>query len=189
MDTLTITLILGTARENRNSEYVFDWLTHKLQAEDGIELQTVDVRDYLFGQTYEAWNEHPDVPKIAEWKKAADSSDAFIIVIPEYNHGYPGELKILLDAAFEEYFDKPVALAGVSTGGFGGARVIDLIKPTLIEMGMMPLGNALYFREVEDVFADDGSMNEDKTDRYEKQYSRALDGLKKYAKHLKDLQE
>ena len=48
-------------------------------------------------------------------------SDALVIVAPEYNHGYPGMLKHVLDTNLHEYVHKAVGVVGVSAG-FGGAR-------------------------------------------------------------------
>lgn len=186
---LDVPIILGTAREGRKSEaaatFVVDYLRDNA---DQLNAELIDVRNFLHGRTYEAWNEHPDVPEIAEWKKTADAADGFIIVTPEYNHGYPGELKIFLDAAFEEYFDKPTGIVGVSTGGFGGARVVELIKPTLIELGMTVMGNAVYVSNVGDTFAGDGSIAADRKDRLVVQLDDLADELTRYGQALQQVQ-
>lgn len=189
MEILQIPVILATAREGRRSEDAAEFIFDYLKDDDELEPELIDVRDYLFGRTYEAWNEHEEVPKIKEWKEKADEADAFIIVTPEYNRGYPGELKIFLDAAFQEYFDKPTLLAGVSSGRFGGARVVDLIKPTLIELGMTPMGRALYFPNAGDLFVDDGSMTADQIEDYKERIDDAVEPLKNYARHFQGIRE
>jgi len=187
---LTVPVILGTAREGRKSEEVAEFVVDYLrQSVENTSPELIDVRDYTFGQTYEAWNDHPDVPGINDWKEIADNADGYIIVTPEYNHGYPGELKILLDAAFAEYFDKPVGLVGVSAGGFGGARVVELIKPTLIELGMTVMGNATYVSHVGDAFADDGSVAEDKRDKIQGQLDDMTEELVRYGQKLNQLRD
>jgi len=185
---LTVPVILGTAREGRKSEQVAEFVVDYLrQSVKNTSPELIDVRDYTFGQTYEAWNGHPDVPGINDWKEIADNADGYVIVTPEYNHGYPGELKILLDAVFTEYFDKPVGLVGVSTGGFGGARVVELIKPTLIELGMTVMGNATYVSHVGDTFTDDGSVVEDKRDKLVGQLDDMTDELVRYGQTCNQL--
>jgi NAD(P)H-dependent FMN reductase len=187
---LNIPVILGTAREGRASEHVAEFVVDYLNREvDEISTELIDVRDYTFGQTYEAWNDHPDVPGINDWKEVADNADGYVIVTPEYNHGYPGELKILLDAAFAEYFDKPVGLVGVSTGGFGGARVVELIKPTLIELGMTVMGDATYVSHVGDAFADDGSVAEGKRDKIQGQLDDMTDELVRYGQTCNQMRD
>lgn len=186
---LSIPIILATAREGRNSEPVAKLVHDYLDvANEEIQPELVDVRDYLLGQTYESWNDHPEVPKVAKWREIAEQADGFIIVTPEYNHGYPGELKILLDCALEEYADKPVGLVGVSAGGFGGARVVDLIKPVLIEMGMKVMGNATYASHVGEAFSD-GTPDQDAKEQIESQLDDMATELTRYAQSLKQMRE
>ena len=187
---LHIPVILGTARKGRASEQVAEFVVDYLQDSiDTLSSELIDVRDYTFGQTYEAWNDHPDVPGINDWKEIADNADGFVIVTPEYNHGYPGELKILLDAAFTEYFDKPVGLVGVSAGGFGGARVVEHIKPILVELGMTVMVNATYVSHVGDTFTDDGSVVEDKRDKIQSQLDDMTDELVRYGQKFNQLRD
>jgi|AntDeeMinimDraft_6_1070357.scaffolds.fasta_scaffold08061_3 NAD(P)H-dependent FMN reductase len=185
---LNISIILGTARAGNASGDVWRFVVDYLQnSETEADFQPVDVADYLFSRTYEAWNDHDDVAGIADWKKIADAADGFIIVVPEYNHGYPGELKILLDAAFREYFDKPVLLVGVSAGGFGGARVVELIKPTLLELGMTPMGRAVYVSKVGEVFSETGEITTEGRERYSQQLEEAIAPLLRYAQAFRGL--
>ena len=51
-------------------------------------------------------------------------ADGVIIVTPEYNGGYPASLKNVVDLLYDEWYHKPIALATVSSGPFGGSQVI-----------------------------------------------------------------
>jgi NAD(P)H-dependent FMN reductase len=184
---LSVPVILGTARDGRNSEAVAEFVADYLPTTGGIDSELIDVRDYQLGQTYEAWNEHEEVPEIADWKEVAEEADGFVIVTPEYNHGYPGELKILLDSAFEEYFDKPVSLVGVSAGGFGGARVVEHIKPVLIELGMKVMGNAVYASHAGDMF--EGGLDPQDREKLEGQVDSMAEEFIGYGQALKQMRE
>lgn len=189
-DNLNIPIILGTARQGCSTVDAFAFVQNYLN--DSVataSFPAVRVGDYLLGRTYEAWNEHPEVPEIAEWQEIAQAADGFIFVVPEYNHSYPGELKILLDAAFEEYFDKPVMLVGVSGGSFGGSRVVEHIKPTLIELGMKPTGHAVYFSDVGTAFDDAGDPTAETADAYEERLDEAVLPLVTYARQLQEVRE
>lgn len=70
-------------------------------------------------------------------------ADGIVIVTPEYNRGYPGLLKYVLDTNLKEYIHKAVGICGVSAGGFGGARVIENLLPVLRELGLVTI---LYIR-------------------------------------------
>jgi len=66
-------------------------------------------------------------------------SDALIIISPEYNHGYPGELKMLLDLAPRKLYEgKYVGLVGVSSGSLGGARRIQQLMLVIIGLRAIP---------------------------------------------------
>lgn len=187
---LSVPVIQATARQGRSSirasEFVVDYLE---QSSHPVSVDLVDVRDFPFAQTYEAWNEHPDQPEVARWREIAEAADGYIIVAPEYNHGMPGELKLLLDSAFEEYFDKPVGLVGVSAGGFGGARVVESIKPTLIELGMTVAGSAVYTSNVDELLSEGGDIDEDRREDYTDQIDAMAEELIRYGQVLKQMRE
>ena len=90
------------------------------------------------------------------WQEAMLKADGLIIVAPEYNHGYPGELKIVLDSLYGEYAHKPVGLCGVSIGPFGGVRVVEQLRQVVIELSMVPLRNAVYFSGINQTFGPNG---------------------------------
>jgi NAD(P)H-dependent FMN reductase len=86
------------------------------------------------------------------WKEIVKKSQGLIIVSPEYNHSFPGELKILLDSLSDEYERIPVAICGVSIGKFGGACMIDHIKQVLVHLGMIPISLSVNFSLVKEAF-------------------------------------
>lgn len=135
---LYLPVILGTARHNRRSEHVAKAVLKFVQQLD-VETELLDVRD--FPQTY---TQQP-TEKIKEWFDKAKRADGFIVVTPEYNHGYPGELKIFFDNVYQECNRKPIGFVGVSTGPLGGARGIEQLRLVSIEFQMVPIRNAAYF--------------------------------------------
>ena len=66
---------------------------------------------------------------VKEWSRFVSSCSAFAIVSPEYNGGYPGELKNSLDNLFNEWANKPVIV--VTYGGGGGQRAASALQPVL----------------------------------------------------------
>src|SRR5262245_58802077 len=116
---LSIPVILGTARSGRESEKVAKFV-HEFAVQHGFLTELVDVRDYLQSFTEEK--------ELTAWKEKATAADGFIIVSPEYNHGYPGELKMFLDSAYVEYNHKPLGIVGVSDGMAGGIRMAEQLR-------------------------------------------------------------
>jgi len=93
---LYIPVLLGTARKDRRSENVVRFV-HEITEKYGVQTELIDVRNLLTAATVPSWEdgEHTD-----EWRKTVRRADGLVIVSPEYNHSYPGELKILLDKAY-----------------------------------------------------------------------------------------
>ena len=72
-------------------------------------------------------------------------ADGLILVVPEYNHSFPGLLKHVLDTNLKEYIHKAVGVCGVSAGPFGGARMIQSLVPVLRELGLVTIFSDVYF--------------------------------------------
>ena len=178
-----ITVLLGTGREGRQSAHVAAYIMSIAEQRDTASYQYVDVRDYLYGATEAGVDTNEDIPT---WKSIVAQTDAFLFVVPEYNHGYPGELKILLDQEYELYKGKPVIIAGVSSGRIGGARVVDHIQSVLSTLGYIYIPAPLLFPEVESLFDADGHILES---TYEKRVVRSLETLEVYTRALEGVQE
>jgi NAD(P)H-dependent FMN reductase len=85
-------------------------------------------------------------------------ADALVLVAPEYNRGYPGLLKHVLDTNLTEYIHKAVGVVGVSAGIFGGARVIENLLPVLRELGLVTIFWDVNVNNVRSRFDEDGSL-------------------------------
>ena len=172
-----IPIILGTARAGRQSEKVANFVLKEV-IKNNLESEIIDVRDYRTSAT-DNTHESEQAKKLSE---KISKADGLIIVSPEYNHGYPGELKMMLDLVYKEYTGKPVGFCGVSAGGLGGARVVEQLRQVVIELHMVPIREALYFPMVQNLFNETGDM---KDDSYDSRIKMFLDELTSYAQKLK----
>ena len=145
-----IPLILGSGREGRQSEKVAKFVFELMKNFD-IETEFVDVRDYAGLQTVAPWMPGE---KAEKWRQIAARADGFLIVSPEYSHSYPGELKILLDSALDEYTDKPVGLVAASKDGFDGVRLVENILHVFNALRLVFVG-AVNVSYVESFVGDD----------------------------------
>src|SRR6476620_666141 len=102
---LFIPVLLGTPRKNRESENVAKWVFSKVQERDNIRTQFFDVRDFDLPHDDYGQGLKESFP---EWRDAIIAADGLVIVTPEYNHGYPGALKSVLDLLLREYVHKAV---------------------------------------------------------------------------------
>ena len=168
---LFIPLLLGTPRKNRESEHVAKWVYSKLEARDGIETKYFDVCDFRLPQDHYGQEIKDQFP---EWRDAIVRADGLVIVTPEYNHGYPGSLKSVLDLLLREYVHKAVAFVGVSAGPWGGTRVIEACVPMVRELGLAVTFTDLNFPGVASKFDENGKLLDD---AYEKRAEGFLDEL------------
>ena len=148
---LFLPVILGTPRQERWSQPVAEFVTAQLALWPGVETMLVDVRDLPLPVT--GAGEDIKDPAFSELCMRADG---FVIVAPEYNHGYPGLLKHVLDTNLKEYIHKPVGICGVSAGGFGGTRVIENLLPVMRELGLVTIFWDGNFSNVRRLFGADG---------------------------------
>ena len=131
---LFIPVILGTVRKGRASENVAKFIFGEVQKREGVETELIDIRDLKF-PIDDAGEQIKDV----KFSAVCERADGLVIVTPEYNHGYPGMLKHVLDSNLKEYIHKAVGVCGVSAGGFGGTRVIEALLPVLRELGLVTI--------------------------------------------------
>ena len=176
---LFIPLILGTPRKNRESENVARWVFAQMQSRDDIDSQFFDVRDFELPHG-EYGTEIASL--FPEWRDAIIKADGLVIVTPEYNHGYPGSLKSVLDLLLKEYIHKAVAFVGVSAGPWGGARVIEACVPMVREFGLAVTFTDLNFPGVKSKFDEQGKLLDE---AYEKRVQGFLDELVWMARTLK----
>jgi len=152
---LFLPVLLGTNRQGRQSEAVARWVFGKMQEREEIETQFFDARDFhLPVDDYGT----KIAEKFPEWRDAIIRADGLVIVTPEYNHGYPGILKSVLDLLLKEYIHKAVAFVGVSAQVWGGVRVIEACVPMVRELGLTPTFTDLNFPRAHTQFDENGNL-------------------------------
>ncbi|MCU1454231.1 MAG: NADPH-dependent reductase [Acidimicrobiales bacterium] len=141
-----IQVILGSTREGRFGVRAATWVVERLSTREDLEVELVDMRDHqlpYFDAKPPAFTlrDYP-TPEVARLGQTLDRADGYVIVTPEYNHGYPAALKNAIDLTFIEWTRKPVSF--VSWGGVGGARAVEQLRLVCIELEMAPLRHAVH---------------------------------------------
>ncbi len=132
-----IAVIIGSTRPTRSGDKVADWFIRQVPHDSGLDFTLVDLNEINL-----PFLDESKPPMLGEytkehtkkWSKLIDGFDGFVIVTPEYNHGYPASLKNALDFLYKEWLDKPVAF--VSYGVTGGFRAVEQLRQVVVNLGM-----------------------------------------------------
>ena len=80
---LFIPVILGTVRKGRASENVANFVCGELQKGEGVETELIDISDLQFPA-----DDAGEQIKNKTFSETCERADGFVIVAPEYNHGW-----------------------------------------------------------------------------------------------------
>lgn len=153
---LYIPVILGTTRKGRMSAHAARLLADEAGKRPGVTTELIDIANLKLN--LEDVGSGTGDPSYTEKMTRAD---ALIIVSPEYNHGYSGLLKHVLDSCLKEYIHKAVGIVGVSAGPFGGTRVVENMLPVMRELGLVTIFWDVNFSGVGKVFDENGKLQDE----------------------------
>jgi NAD(P)H-dependent FMN reductase len=167
---LFIPVILGTNRKGCMSRHVANFVLGQTQMWSGVETGLIDI-----GTLPIPTDDAGEAVKDPGFSATMERADGLIIVVPEYNHAYPGLLKHVLDSNLKEYIHKAVGICGVSAGPFGGTRVIQSLLPVMREIGLVTTFYDLNFGSVNGLFDDSGTIKD--PDTYARRFERFMKEL------------
>jgi NAD(P)H-dependent FMN reductase len=130
-----VSIISSSVREGRKSHFVSLYFQQYLLENNLATTDIIDLKEYnfpIFPGTLPTLP-HPS-DDILDFVTRIKSSDGLIIVTPEYNGGIPASLKNVIDLLYDEWKHKPVAIATVSNGQFGGSQAMVSLQFTLWKM-------------------------------------------------------
>jgi NAD(P)H-dependent FMN reductase len=142
-----ISVIVGSTRQGRFSEKPAQWIFEHLRKRKEIEARLLDLRDFpmpFFDQAVPpSMPGRPPYPNevVQKWTAQIGASDGFVFVTPEYNYGTSAVLKNAIDWVYPEWNRK--AAAFVSYGSAMGARAVQQLRETAIEVQMAPIRSSV----------------------------------------------
>jgi NAD(P)H-dependent FMN reductase len=143
-----ISVIVGSTRQGRFSEKPAQWIFQQLKNRGGVDARLLDLRDFpmpFFDQPMPpAMSGRPPYENevVKKWTAEIARSDGFIFVTPEYNFGTSAVLKNALDWVYPEWNRKAVAF--VSYGSAAGARSVQQLRETAIELQLAPIRSSVH---------------------------------------------
>lgn len=157
-----IQVILGSTRQGRSGDKVAAWVMKELAHIPGAEYELLDLRDYplpFFDEPVSPGSKPGEYTheEAKRWSEKIKEGAGYILVTPEYNHGYPAVLKNALDYLYVEWNDKPVGF--VSYGGAAaGARSVEQLTEVVRELHMIAVRDAVLIPLVWAAFDAEGAL-------------------------------
>jgi NAD(P)H-dependent FMN reductase len=140
-----LTIIIGSTRPGRAGAPIAHWFAARAKDHGGFDVNIADLADLGLPLLDEP--SHPRLRQYTHqhtknWSAIADAADAFVIVTPEYNYGYPASVKNALDYLHQEWQHKPVGF--VSYGGVAaGTRAVQQLKQVVTALRMLPVADSV----------------------------------------------
>lgn len=139
---IKVGVIYGSTRAGRFCDTVARWTASQIAARGNFALEIIDPAASVNAPTL---------------KQQVAACDAFVVVTPEYNHGYPAPLKALIDSMGSEWHAKPVAF--VSDGGIsGGLRAVEQLRLVFAELHAVTIRDSVSFAGAWEQFDSNGSL-------------------------------
>ena len=153
-----ISIISSSVRTGRKSDRVALYFKNYIIENKLAETEILDLKDYNFPIFNErlSFQENPTA-RTVEFAEKIKSSSGIIIVAPEYNGSLPASLKNVIDLLYEEWHKKPIAIAAVSNGIFGGAQLIPALQIVLWKIYAQVISDTFQVPKVQDEFDELGN--------------------------------
>lgn len=138
-------VVIASVREGRVGLPIAQWFIERARQHAKFEIQIVDLKAIelpMFAEPHHPRLQKYESEKQKAWSGLVAGLDAFVLVTPEYNNSVSPALLNALDYLHVEWNYKPAAF--VSYGGIsGGLRAVQMAKPTLTVLKMMPIPEAV----------------------------------------------
>ena len=143
---LNLQIINASTRSGRSGHLVSEWFFEFARRHGNFDIQLIDLAEVglpLFDEP-----RHPRLGQYEHahtkaWSAIVEQADAYVFVTPEYDHAPPASLINALQYLVHEWAYKPVGF--VSYGGVsGGTRSVQMTKPIVTALKMMPIPEAVH---------------------------------------------
>lgn len=157
-----ISIISSSVRIGRNSHRLALYFQKLLLEKNLASVEIIDLKQLNFPVFDERLAHHPSpTEEMRDFSSRIKKSDGVLIVTPEYNGGYPAALKNAIDLLYDEWYKKPIAIAAVSDGDFGGTQVITSLQFTLWKIRAFVVPARFHAPNIQELFDENGQVTDE----------------------------
>ncbi|MGH3795498.1 MAG: NADPH-dependent FMN reductase [Pseudonocardiaceae bacterium] len=157
-------ILIASTRPGRVGLPIGEWAHRRATAHDAFDVELVDLAEVdlpLLDEPHHPTLRRYEHQHTKDWSATVDRADAFVFVMPEYNSGFNAAIKNALDYLHHEWQYKPVGF--VSYGGVSaGVRAVQMLKPVLSTLRMVPLTQAVHIPFVSQFFDEERRLQPNK---------------------------
>jgi NAD(P)H-dependent FMN reductase len=140
---LVLQVIIASTRPGRVGGAIGQWFYDLAVVHDGFDVELVDlmvVNLPLFDEPHQPIRQQYIHEHTKRWSETISRADAFVLIIPEYNHGMNAAIKNAIDYLHFEWRYKPYGI--VCYGGSSkGLRAAQMLKPILAALKVTHCGD------------------------------------------------
>jgi NAD(P)H-dependent FMN reductase len=177
-------IVIGSTRPGRLGAAVGGWFHDLAVKHDKFTVELVDLAAVNLPLLDEP--EHPRHGRYVhehtkEWSRTISAGDAYVFVVPEYNHGYNAATKNALDYLHDEWRHKPIGF--VSYGGIAaGTRSVQMLIQVVTALGMVPAVRSVNIPQISRMVTSDKEFTPNS--RLEESAGALLDELSRWVADL-----
>lgn len=162
-----IVIISSSIRQKRKSHRVALFFQQFIESRGVEKPEILDLKELNFPLFDQRLSRMKDPnPEWIAFGDRINRAEGVIIVTPEYNGGYPASLKNVIDFMYKEWHRKPMAIATVSDGQYGGTQVIQSLQFTLWKIGAWTIPVRYHVSHVDTAYDENGvSSNPELTEK------------------------
>ncbi len=134
-------VVVCSTRPSRQGPLIAKWAAESSQREGSFEVELVDLAEFalpLFNESAHPMLGQYEHETTKRWAAKVAEADAFLFVMPEYDHAAPVPFVNAVTYLVKEWLYKPAGF--VSYGGIsGGLRAVENAKTMLTTLKVMPI--------------------------------------------------
>jgi NAD(P)H-dependent FMN reductase len=140
-----LVVIVASTRPGRVGPTIARWFIEQIGPDLGFEVEVVDLAAValpMLDERHHSAELRYEHEHTRRWSESVAEADAFVLVMPEYNVGFTAPLKNALDYLYHEWNHKAVAFVSYGMTS-AGLRAVEMLKPVLISLKMVPVHSAV----------------------------------------------